>query len=135
MGEMIYARVDSRSLQELNYVLLGVTIRNAKRPRQKFDIIGPNGEPNQTVRARTSYLAETGKSINFEYLSFGFENNSNQNDVTIECRVLLYIVDNDEHTTIRPTTTETTSETTSTTTYSTTTSTTTSYMSLSPFYS
>ena len=127
---MIYARVDSRSLQDLHYVLLGVTIRNAKRPRQKFDIIGPNGEPNQTVQARSSYLAETGKSINFEYLSFGFENNSNQNDVTIQCRVLLYIVGNDEHTTVRPTT----AETTSTTTYSTTTSTTTSYMSLSPFY-
>ena len=111
MGEMIYGQVTSRALTGLSYDLVGVTVTNANNLAMSFPVID-GGVPSPDVRASSDGSAETGQSVNFSYLSFGFESDtgSNQNEINIECAVDLFVN--------IVTTTTTTTTTSSTTTFS-----------------
>merc|ERR1712003_160200 len=51
------------------------------------------GVPNPDVKASSDGTAQSGQSVNFSYLSFGFESVSgtNQNAINIQCAVDLFI--------------------------------------------
>merc|ERR1712003_149006 len=112
MGEMIYGQVTSTALNGLSYELVGVTVTNANNLAMSFPVID-GGVPNSDVRASSDGSAETGQSVNFSYLSFGFESETgtNQNEINIECAVDLFV-------SIEETTTTTTTTTDPPTTYS-----------------
>merc|ERR1711937_650176 len=92
MGEMIYGQVTSGSLTGLSYELVGVTVTNANNLAMSYPVIN-GGVPSADVHASSDGSAETGQSVNFSYLSFGFETDtgSNQNEINIECAVDLFV--------------------------------------------
>merc|ERR1712174_89047 len=92
MGEMIYGQVTSTALNGLSYELVGVTVTNANNLAMSFPVID-GGVPNSDVRASSDGSAETGQSVNFSYLSFGFESETgtNQNEINIQCAVDVFI--------------------------------------------
>merc|ERR1712176_1398736 len=104
MGEMIYGQVTSDSLTGLSYELVGVTVTNANNLAMSYPVIN-DGVPSPDVHASSDGSAQTGQSVNFSYLSFGFESETgtNQNELNIECAVDLFITQ--VETTAEPTTT------------------------------
>jgi len=92
MGEFIYGQVESDALAGLSYKLVGVTIFNSNNAGESFDVIS-GGTPNSAVSASSDGSASTGTSLNFSYLSFGFEANTgtNQNAIDIQCAIEVYI--------------------------------------------
>merc|ERR1712115_85255 len=92
MGEMIYGQVTSDALTGPSYELVGVTVTNANNLAMSYPVIN-GGVPSADVHASSDGSAETGQSVNFSYLSFGFESDTgtNQNDLNIECAVNLFI--------------------------------------------
>merc|ERR1712050_273039 len=78
MGEFIYGQVESDALAGLSYKLVGVTIFNSNNNSESFAVIN-NGAPNSAVSASSDGSAATGQSLNFSYLSFGFEANTGTN--------------------------------------------------------
>merc|ERR1712176_1272563 len=106
MGEMIYGQVESVELSGLSYELVGVTVTNANDQSMSYAVIN-GGVPSQDVHASSDGTALTGQSVNFSYLSFGFESDSgtNQNEINIQCAVDLFIPV--EETTTESTTTST----------------------------
>merc|ERR1739845_130183 len=91
----------------LSYELVGVTVTNANNLAMSFPVID-GGVPNSDVRASSDGSAETGQSLNFSYLSFGFESDTgtNQNEINIQCAVDIFIP-------VEETTTESTTSSTS----------------------
>ena len=92
MGEMIYGQVSSTELAGLSYELVGVTVTNANDEGMSYAVID-DGVPSPDVKASSDGSALTGQSVNFSYLSFGFESASgtNQNAINIQCAVDLFI--------------------------------------------
>merc|ERR1712113_176436 len=92
MGEMIYGQVTSDPLTGLSYELVGVTVTNANNLAMSYPVID-DGVPSPDVHASSDGSAETGQSVNFSYLSFGFESETgtNQNELNIECAVDIFI--------------------------------------------
>jgi len=92
MGEMIYGQVTSNPLTGLSYELVGVTVTNANNLAMSYPVID-DGVPSSDVHASSDGSAETGQSVNFSYLSFGFESETgtNQNELNIECAVDIFI--------------------------------------------
>merc|ERR1712176_330786 len=92
MGEMIYGQVTSDSLTGLSYELVGVTVTNANNLAMSYPVIN-GGVPSPDVHASSDGSAQTGQSVNFSYLSFGFESETgtNQNELNIECAVDVFI--------------------------------------------
>ena len=86
------------------YKLVGITVTNANNLTMSYPVID-SGVPSADVHASSDGSAETGQSVNFSYLSFGFETDtgSNQNEINIECAVDLFITP--VETTAEPTTT------------------------------
>merc|ERR1719461_1317640 len=100
MGEMIYGQVTSDSLTGLSYELVGVTVTNANNLAMSYPVID-DGVPSPDVHASSDGSAQTGQSVNFSYLSFGFESETgtNQNEINIECAVDLFVTYVEEPTT------------------------------------
>jgi len=92
MGEMIYGQVESVELAGLSYNLVGVTVTNANDEDMSYAVID-GGVPSPDVKASSEGNAQTGQSLNFSYLSFGFESatGTNQNEINIQCAVELSI--------------------------------------------
>jgi len=106
MGERIYGRVRSKkNTYGLIYKLQRVTFTDASgkiTPPPKFHVIGggSGGQGSTVVQAAVQkskhvpnkpYWRRVGKNMKFSFLSFGFENLSEQNEVDIKCRVKISI--------------------------------------------
>jgi len=97
MGVNIYGEVTSTALLGLSYKLTAVTISN--NSGDEFSPIANSaGDPLVNGAITSDNPAETGNNILFEYLSFGFEENTgtDQNKVNIKCHISLTVPDSDE---------------------------------------
>jgi len=97
MGVNIYGEVTSTALLGLSYKLTDVTISN--NSGDEFSPIANSaGDPLVNGAITSDNPAETGNNILFEYLSFGFEQNTgkDQNQVSIKCHISLTVPDSDE---------------------------------------
>merc|ERR1711933_47371 len=97
MGVNIYGEVTSTALLGLSYKLTAVTISN--NSGDEFSPIANSaGDPLVNGAITSDNPTETGNNILFEYLSFGFEQNSgkDQNQVNIKCHISLTVPDSDE---------------------------------------
>jgi hypothetical protein len=107
MGERIYGRVRSKnnSGYGLIYKLQRVTFTDASgkiTPPPSFHVVGggSGGMGSTIVKAavqkskhvpKKPYWRSLGKNMKFSFLSFGFENLSEQNEVDIKCRIKIDI--------------------------------------------
>jgi len=92
MGVQIYGQVTSTELLGLKYELTDVIISN--NAGDTFSPIANSaGDPLVSGAITSDNPEDTGTSILFEYLSFGFEQNSgkDQNKVSIECKISLKV--------------------------------------------
>jgi len=97
MGVNIYGEVTSTALLGLSYQLTDVTISN--NAGDEFSPIANSaGDPLVNGDITSDNPTATGNNILFEYLSFGFEQNSgkDQNQVSIKCHISLTVPDSDE---------------------------------------
>ena len=69
-----------------------MTVTNANDEDMSYAVID-GGVPSPDVKASSEGNAQTGQSLNFSYLSFGFESatGTNQNEINIQCAVELSI--------------------------------------------
>merc|ERR1712228_1106822 len=106
MGERIYGRVRSKNSSGygLIYKLQRVTFIDASGkldPAPRFHVVGGgSGGGSNIVKAavqkskyvpKKPYWRSLGKNMKFSFLSFGFENLSEQNEVDIKCRIKIDI--------------------------------------------
>merc|ERR1711933_278099 len=97
MGVNIYGQVTSTALLGLKYELTDVVISNADGDTFS-PIQNSAGDPLVNGAITSANPAATGDDILFEYLSFGFEDNTgkDQNQVNIKCHISLTVPDSDE---------------------------------------
>jgi len=107
MGERIYGRVKSKNAggYGLIYKLQRVTFTDASGkidPPPSFHVIGggSGGQGSTIVEASVQmskyvpnkrYWRPVGRNMKFSFLSFGFENLSDQNEVDVKCRIKIDI--------------------------------------------
>jgi len=96
MGVNIYGKVTSTALLGLSYKLTDVTISN-EAGDEFSPIANSAGDPLVNGDITSPNPAATGNNILFEYLSFGFEENSgkDQNQVNIKCHISLTVPNSD----------------------------------------
>jgi len=92
MGQNIYGLVESQTtLPGVKYNLVDFIVSDGNDnadPDHVFKVID-NGVTSQLVSASSADSASTGSSLAFTYLSFGFENLDNQNDLDNKCVITL----------------------------------------------
>jgi len=105
MGERIYGRVRSKNAFGLIYKLQRVTFTDASgkiTPPPKFHVVGGgtgaggNNVVSAAVQRSTTIPNKplwrpVGRNMKFNFLSFGFENLSEQNEVDIKCKIKISI--------------------------------------------
>ena len=88
MGDTIWGQVTSKALPGLSYELTQVTVSDAVDPALSFNVI-ENAAPVNTVRSSVDNEQFTGNKLNFDWMSFGFQGKSDQNQLKIQCNVEL----------------------------------------------
>jgi hypothetical protein len=88
MGQTIYGRVDSKlKIGDLRYRLTDLVVRDGNENSTKsFHVIKDN-ENTAEVNAVSDGSANTGSTLDFSYMSFGFEDLEHQNKLQITCGV------------------------------------------------
>ena len=91
MGETIYGEVTSTTnLPGVRYRLIEYTVTDGGNAANTYKVID-NNVAQTDVLASKADDANTGESLYFQYLSFGFQGNSNQNVLDNQCKIELYL--------------------------------------------
>ena len=88
MGDTIWGQVTSKALHGLSYQLTQVTVSDADDPALSFNVIN-NAASVPAVSSNVDGEQFTGNTLNFDWMSFGFQGKSNQNKLSIQCQVNL----------------------------------------------
>ena len=88
MGQTIYGQVNSKlKIGDLRYKLTDLVVRDGNDNASKtFHVIEDN-ENTAEVNAKSEGSADTGSTLDFSYMSFGFEDLEHQNKLEVECHV------------------------------------------------
>lgn len=92
MGEFIYGEVtSSANLPGLKYKLVEFKVSDASGANKGDFLVIDGGQPQSVVKAALpgGDTANTGESLLFEYLSFGFDNLSEQNELDHTCKIIV----------------------------------------------
>ena len=86
MGDTIWGQVTSNALYGLNYQLTQVTVSDYQDPSLSFDVV-QNGASVPAVSSNVDGEQSTGSTLDFDWMSFGFQGKSDQNQLSIQCHV------------------------------------------------
>ena len=91
MGETIYGEVtSSENLPNVKYRLVEFKVTDGTNPQNSYNVVDANVAQTD-VSASKDPDADTGSSLFFQYMSFGFQGNANQNVLINQCKIELYL--------------------------------------------
>jgi len=93
MGEQLYGAATSKASggYGLSYRLVNVKFEDTVGNGELDVIKGSRG--NKLVDAKTQKTADVGDRIKFRFMSFGFEDNTDQNFMDAKCKLKVYVAD------------------------------------------
>ena len=93
MGEQLYGAATSKASggYGLSYRLVNVKFQDTVGDGELDVIKGSRG--NKLVDAKTQKTAAVGDRIKFRFMSFGFEDNTDQNFMDAKCKLKVYVAD------------------------------------------